>query len=89
MEHHTEEDEDEDEQGETFEFDDGDDIGPTELSSGSDSTTDTAASNLYTKTNTAQQTSRQDLNRTTSTWQEGQNSSMYHPYCSGELACTQ
>ncbi|XP_051281958.1 rho guanine nucleotide exchange factor 10-like protein isoform X3 [Dicentrarchus labrax] len=50
---HVEEDKDEDEQGEKFEFDDGNDIGPPEMS---DLTTDTAVSNLHTKTNTTTST---------------------------------
>ncbi|XP_031735680.1 rho guanine nucleotide exchange factor 10-like protein isoform X2 [Anarrhichthys ocellatus] len=79
---HIEEDADEEEQGEEFEFDD---IGPPERSSGSlmksDWTTDTAVSNLYTKTNTAQETARQGMNGATITMQEGQHPSVCQQHC--------
>ncbi|XP_049920642.1 rho guanine nucleotide exchange factor 10-like protein isoform X2 [Epinephelus moara] len=86
---HIEEDEDEDEgeQGEKFEFDDGDDIGPTEMSSDSlmksDWTTETAVSNLYAKTNTAQETVRQGMNGPFSTGQKSPNVSLCQSHCSG------
>ncbi|XP_078026510.1 rho guanine nucleotide exchange factor 10-like protein isoform X2 [Epinephelus lanceolatus] len=86
---HIEEDEDEDEgeQGEKFEFDDGDDIGPTEMSSDSlmksDWTTETAVSNLYAKTNTAQETVRQGMNGPFSTGQKGPDVSLCQSHCSG------
>ncbi|XP_068589224.1 rho guanine nucleotide exchange factor 10-like protein [Cebidichthys violaceus] len=80
-----EEDADKEEQGEEFEFDDMEDMGPSERSSGSliksDWTTDTAVSNLYAKTNTAQETARQGMNGATITGQEGQNPSADQQHC--------
>lgn len=85
---HIEEDEDEEEQGEKFEFDDGDDIGPPEMSSGSlmksDWTADAAVSNLYAQTNKGQETAGQGMNVPTSTGQQDQNSPLYHQYCAGK-----
>ncbi|XP_023122281.2 rho guanine nucleotide exchange factor 10-like protein isoform X3 [Amphiprion ocellaris] len=80
---HIEDDEDEDEQGETFQFDDNDDIGAPEIIAlRSDLTADAVTSNIYAKTNTAQQTRRQDMNGTTSIGQEDQISLLGHCYCS-------
>lgn len=85
-----EEDEDEDEQGEKFEFDDSDDMGPSEIHYNSlmksDSTTHTTVSDLYAQTSTVQEMARQGVNGTSSTGQEGQISTSTHQCCSGE--CT-
>lgn len=93
---HVEEDEDEEEQGEKFEFDDGDDIGPPERSSvslmKSDRTADTAVSNLYAQTDTGQETAGQGMNGSTSTGQKDQkdqkdqNSPLYHQSCTGKCS---
>ncbi|XP_070766530.1 rho guanine nucleotide exchange factor 10-like protein [Enoplosus armatus] len=80
---HVEEDDDEDEQGEKFEFDDGDDIRPPDMSCGSlmksEWSADTAVSNLYAQINAAQETAGQDM---TSTGQTDQNPSLFHQDCS-------
>lgn len=84
-----EEDEDEDEQGEKFEFDDGIDIGPPQMSCGSlmksEWTTDTSGLNLYVQTNKGQEAAGPDMTRTTSTVQKDQNSSLFRQHCSGEI----
>ncbi|XP_045912462.1 rho guanine nucleotide exchange factor 10-like protein isoform X1 [Micropterus dolomieu] len=81
-----EEDEDEDEQGEKFEFDDGIDIGPSQMSCGSlmksEWTTDTSGLNLYVQTNKGQEAAGPDMTRTTSTVQKDQNSSLFRQHCS-------
>lgn len=87
---HIEEDEDEDEQGEKFEFDDSDDMGPPEMSCGSvvksEWSTDTAVSNLYATTITAQQTAGPAVSGPASTEQEGHISLLYHQLCSGQYS---
>lgn len=87
---HIEEDEDEEEQGEKFEFDDGDDIGSPEMSSvslmKSEWTADAAASNLHARTNVGQETAGQGMNGSASTGQKDQNSPLDHQYCAGKCS---
>ncbi|KAG8002371.1 Rho guanine nucleotide exchange factor 10-like protein [Nibea albiflora] len=79
---HIEEEEDE-ELGEKFQFDD-DDVRPPEMS---DWSKVIAVSNLDTKTNNPktqiQETASQGMNRTPSIGQVGQDSLLYHEYCPG------
>ncbi|XP_027142070.1 rho guanine nucleotide exchange factor 10-like protein [Larimichthys crocea] len=79
---HIEEEEDE-ELGGKFQFGDEDDVGPPEMS---DWSKVIAVSNPDTKTNNPktqiQETTSQDMNRTTSIGQVGQDSLVYHEYCS-------
>lgn len=69
---HAEEDDDEEEQGEKFEFDDEEDVAPTEMKK-SEWTADSAVSNLYAQAKAGQETGGQAVNGSTRT---GQNSKM-------------
>lgn len=79
-----EEDEDEDEQGEKFEFDDSYDSKPAEMSSASVTKSDRNLETVV--SNSVQEMVKQEENGRTSTGQKGPNSSVNHQDGSGKLS---